>query len=84
MIEVWYAIFGVCAITYVLLDGRNCGAGALHLIAAERLQVVAAIGPLWSWHEVWLIGLGGLLFVASLRFLATAFSGYYLALYLVL
>jgi cytochrome bd ubiquinol oxidase subunit II len=52
MIEVWYAIFGVCAITYVLLDGRNCGAGALHLIAAERLQVVAAIGPLWSWHEV--------------------------------
>jgi cytochrome d ubiquinol oxidase subunit II len=74
--------------TYVVLDGRNFGAGALHLIvtktAAERRQVVAAIGPLWSWHEVWLVALGGVLFVAFPRFLATAFSGYYLALYLVL
>src|SRR5258708_20332524 len=88
MIEIWYAILVFVFTTYVVLDGRNFGAGALHLIvtktAAERRQVVAAIGPLWSWHEVWLVALGGVLFVAFPRFLATAFSGYYLALYLVL
>ena len=88
MIEIWYAILVFVFTTYVVLDGRNFGAGALHLIvaktAAERRQVVAAIGPLWSWHEVWLVAFGGVLFVAFPRFLATAFSGYYLALYLVL
>jgi cytochrome d ubiquinol oxidase subunit II len=88
MIEFWYAILAFVFTTYVVLDGRNFGVGALHLIvaktAAERRQVVAAIGPLWSWHEVWLVALGGVLFVAFPRFMATAFSGYYLALFLVL
>ena len=88
MIEIWYAILVFVFTNYVVLDGRNFGAGALHLIVAksgaERRQVVAAIGPLWSWHEVWLVALGGVLFVAFPRFLATAFSGFYLALFLVL
>src|SRR6202040_3350484 len=88
MIATWYGIAGAMLIIYVALDGRNFGAGMLHgfvaRTAAERRQVVAAIGPLWSWHEVWLVALGGVLFVAFPRFLATAFSGYYLALYLVL
>lgn len=88
MIEIWYGILAFVFTTFVVLDGRNFGAGALRLIvaktAAERRQVVAAIGPLWSWHEVWLVALGGVLFVAFPRFMATAFSGYYLALFLVL
>src|SRR5260221_5133576 len=88
MIEIWYAILVFVFTTYVVLDGRNFGAGALHLIvaksAAERRQVVAAIGPLWSWHEVWLVALGGALVVAFPRFLATAFSGFYLAGFLLL
>src|SRR5258708_10851389 len=88
MIEIWYAILVFVFTTYVVLDGRNFGAGALHLIvaksAAERRQVVAAIGPLWSWHEVWLVAFGGVLFVAFSRFSATAVSRYYLALYLLL
>lgn len=88
MIVVWYVIVSFMLITYVVLDGRNFGAGILHWFVAktpeERRQVVAAIGPLWSWHEVWLVGFGGTLLAAFPRLLASAFSGYYLALFLIL
>jgi cytochrome d ubiquinol oxidase subunit II len=88
MIEIWYGILSFVLIAYVVLDGRNFGAGILHLIVAktpaERRQLIAAIGPLWSWDEVWLVAFGGVMFVAFPRLLATAFSGYYLALFLVL
>jgi cytochrome d ubiquinol oxidase subunit II len=74
--------------TYIVLDGRNFGAGILHWIVAkspaERRQVIAAIGPLWSWHEVWLVGTGGVMVMAFPRLMANAFSGYYLALFLIL
>jgi cytochrome d ubiquinol oxidase subunit II len=46
--------------------------------------LVAAIGPLWSWHEVWLVAFGGTLFVSFPRVYAASFSGYYLALFLIL
>jgi cytochrome bd ubiquinol oxidase subunit II len=88
MIEFWYIIVCFMMTVYVLLDGRNFGIGALHLFVAkspeERRQVIAAIGPLWSWHEVWLLSFGGTLFVAFPRLYACSFSGYYLALFLVL
>ncbi len=88
MVEIWYAILALMLTTYLVLDGRNFGIGTVRLFVAktpvERQQVVAAIGPLWSWHEVWLISTGGILFVAFPRFLSAAFSGYYLALFLVL
>jgi cytochrome d ubiquinol oxidase subunit II len=88
MIALWYGILAFMLTTYVVLDGRNFGAGILHWIVAkttpERRQVVAAIGPLWTWHEVWLIGTGGVMIMAFPRFMAAAFSGYYLALFLVL
>jgi cytochrome d ubiquinol oxidase subunit II len=75
-------------IIYVALDGRNFGAGMLHWFVArtpqERRQVIAAIGPLWSWHEVWLVGFGGTLLAVFPRLLASAFAGYYLALFLIL
>src|ERR1700732_2349014 len=75
-------------ITYVVFDGRNFGAGMLHWLVAktrdERRQVVAAIGPLWSWHEVWLVGFGGTLIAVFPRLMASAFAGYYLALFLIL
>ena len=60
----------------------------LHWLVAktpeERRQVVAAIGPLWSWHEVWLVGFGGTLLAVFPRLMASAFAGYYLALFLIL
>ena len=88
MIATWYGIVSLMLITYVVLDGRNFGAGMLHWVVAktpdERRQVVAAIGPLWSWHEVWLVGFGGTLVAVFPRLMATAFAGYYLALFLIL
>src|SRR6202453_1196164 len=88
MIATWYGIAGAMLIIYVVLDGRNFGAGMLHGFVArtpeERRQVVAAIGPLWSWHEVWLVGFGGTVLAVFPRLLASAFAGYYLALFLIL
>jgi cytochrome d ubiquinol oxidase subunit II len=88
MVELWYGIISFMMITYVVLDGRNFGVGVLHLFVArtaqERRQVVAAIGPLWVWHEVWIVAFGGTLFVAFPALLAVSFSGYYLALFLIL
>src|SRR5499427_815962 len=88
MIATWYAIVCFMLIAYVALDGRNFGAGMLHWAVArtpeERRQVIAAIGPLWSWHEVWLVGFGGTVFAVFPRLLASAFAGYYLALFLIL
>ena len=88
MIEIWYAIVSFMLIMYVVLDGRNFGAGMLHWLVArtpeERRQVVAAIGPVFSWHEVWLIAFGGTLIAVFPRLMASAFSGYYLALMLIL
>ena len=88
MIAVWYAIVSFMLIIYVALDGRNFGAGMLHWFVAktpeERRQVIAAMGPLWSWHEVWLVGFGGTLLAVFPRLMASAFAGYYLALFLIL
>ena len=88
MIAIWYGLVSFMLITYVVLDGRNWGAGMLHWIVArtpaERRQVIAAIGPLWSWHEVWLVAFGGTLVAVFPRLMASAFAGYYLALFLIL
>jgi cytochrome d ubiquinol oxidase subunit II len=88
MIVTWYVIVSFMLIVYVALDGRNFGAGMLHRVIArtpeERRQVIAAIGPLWSWHEVWLVGFGGTLVAVFPRLMASAFAGYYLALFLIL
>ena len=88
MIATWFGIISFMLIVYLALDGRNFGAGMLAWQVAktplERRQIVAAIGPLWMWHEVWLVGFGGTLAAVFPRLLATGFSGYYLALMLIL
>jgi cytochrome d ubiquinol oxidase subunit II len=88
MVATWYIIVSLMLIIYVALDGRNFGAGMLYRVAArtpqERRQVIAAIGPLWSWHEVWLVGFGGTMMAVFPRLMASAFAGYYLALFLIL
>src|SRR5260370_36390862 len=88
MIAAWFAIAGFMLIVDVALDGRNFGAGMLHWLVArtpeERRRVIAAIGPLWSWHEVWLLGFGGTVLAVCPKLLASAFAGYYLALFLIL
>jgi cytochrome d ubiquinol oxidase subunit II len=88
MIAAWYVAVSLMLIIYVVLDGRNFGAGMLQRFVAktpdERRQVIAAIGPLWTWHEVWLLGFGGTLIAIFPRLMASAFAGYYLALFLIL
>jgi cytochrome d ubiquinol oxidase subunit II len=88
MVELWFAIASVMAAIYVVMDGFDFGAGALHLFVArtdaERRQVLAAIGPYWDGNEVWLIALGGVLLVAFPQVLASGLSGFYFAIFLVL
>jgi cytochrome d ubiquinol oxidase subunit II len=88
MIEIWYAILSFMLVMFVVLEGFDIGAGLLQYAVgkteAERRLVIAAIGPLWSWHEVWLVSFGGVLFVAFPTILAVSFSGFYLALFLLL
>ena len=64
MPELWFALLCFMLTMFIVLDGWDIGAGALHLIVAkndaERRQVIAALGPLWSWHEVWLLAAGGM------------------------
>src|SRR6266705_1485515 len=85
---VWFTVVSVMLSVYVVLDGFDFGAGILHLFVArtdsERRTVLAAIGPVWDGNEVWLIAAGGVLFLAFPKVYAAAFSGFYMALFLVL
>jgi cytochrome d ubiquinol oxidase subunit II len=88
VIELWFALLCFMLTMFIVLDGWDFGAGALHLVVAktpaERREVIAAIGPLWSWHEVWLVAAGGTFLLAFPRVMAASFAGFYLALWLVL
>jgi len=85
---IWFGIAAVVIALYVVLDGFDFGAGALHLFVAradnERRQVLGAIGPYWDGNEVWLLAGGGVLFMAFPRVLAAGLSGFYFAIMLVL
>jgi cytochrome bd ubiquinol oxidase subunit II len=84
----WYTIVAGMLAIYAILDGFDFGAGIVHRFVArtdeERRTVLAAIGPIWDGNEVWLIAAGGVLFLAFPRVYAAAFSGFYLALMIVL
>jgi cytochrome d ubiquinol oxidase subunit II len=88
MEQLWFWLVSVMVAIYAVMDGFDFGAGALHLFVAkrdgERRQVLAAIGPWWDGNEVWLLAGGGALFLAFPKVLAAGFSGFYLALFLVL
>src|SRR5579859_5359195 len=86
MQTLWFWLVSVLVAGYVVMDGFDLGAGALHLVVAkedrERRQVLAAIGPLWDGNEVWLLAAGGSLFLSFPTVLAAGFSGLYLAMWL--
>lgn len=87
MPELWFWLVAVMFAIYVVLDGFDFGAGILHLFVAktneERREVLGAIGPYWDGNEVWLLAGGGSLFLAFPKVLAAGFSGFYLAIWLV-
>jgi cytochrome bd ubiquinol oxidase subunit II len=84
----WFILLAFMLTMYVLLDGFDLGAGAIHLFVArndrERRTVLRAIGPVWDGNEVWLIAAGGTLFFAFPLLYAASFSGFYLPLFMVL
>jgi cytochrome d ubiquinol oxidase subunit II len=88
METVWFAIVSGMLTVYVVLDGFDFGAGILHRFVArtdeERRTVLAAIGPVWDGNEVWLVAAAALLFLAFPGVYSAAFSGFYLALMIVL
>lgn len=84
----WYIVLVIMLATYVVLDGYDFGAGIVHLFFAKKEEdkkaVTRAIGPFWDANEVWLIAAGGVLFFAFPTLYASAFSGFYLPLMMVL
>ena len=86
--DVWYVFVAFLLAGYVILDGFDLGTGVLHLLFArndeERHAMVKSIGPLWDGNEVWLIAAGGAILLGFPTLLATAFSGFYLPLIIVL
>ncbi len=84
---IWYVLIGVLLTGYAILDGFDLGVGFWHLFTKknkDRKRLLNAIGPVWDGNEVWLITGGGALFAAFPHVYATVFSGFYLAMMLVI
>ena len=85
---IWFWLVAVMIVGYVVLDGFDLGVGVLHLFLvhseAERKATLASIGPVWDGKEVWLLAGGGTLYFAFPLLYASAFSGFYLPLMIVL
>jgi cytochrome bd ubiquinol oxidase subunit II len=88
MPTLWFSIVAGMIAVYVVLDGFDLGAGALHLLLAktgdERRAILSSIGPVWDGNEVWLLAGGGTLYFAFPGLYASSFSGFYLPLMMVL
>ena len=88
MAMLWFGLATAMIAGYVILDGFDLGAGIVQLLVAksehEKAQVLRSIGPVWDGNEVWLIAAAGGLFLAFPALYASSFSGFYLALMMVL
>ncbi len=84
----WFGLIGVLWVGYLVLEGFDFGVGMLLPLVArddtERRVLLNTIGPVWDGNEVWLIVAGGATFAAFPDWYATMFSGFYLALLLIL
>ncbi len=84
----WFILIAVLFTGFLFLEGFDYGVGILLPIVAktdnERRVVVNSIGPIWDGNEVWLLTAGGAMFAAFPNWYATLFSGFYLALFLIL
>lgn len=85
---IWFWLVAVMIVGYVVLDGFDLGVGVLHLFLprdeAQRETALRSIGPVWDGNEVWLLAGGGTLYFAFPLLYASAFSGFYLPLMIVL
>ncbi|MEN2738177.1 cytochrome d ubiquinol oxidase subunit II [Microbacterium sp. X-17] len=86
--HLWFWIIGALFIGYFVLDGFDFGVGmSLPFLGRDdvgRRQIINTIGPVWDLNETWVIVAGACLFAAFPEWYATLFSGFYLALLLIL
>ncbi|MBC8944246.1 cytochrome d ubiquinol oxidase subunit II [Xenorhabdus indica] len=85
---IWWLLIGVLLIGFAVTDGFDMGVGVLLRIIGkndtERRVMINSIAPHWDGNQVWLITAGGALFAAWPAVYAAAFSGFYVAMILVL
>jgi cytochrome bd ubiquinol oxidase subunit II len=85
---IWWALLGILLIGFAVMDGFDLGVATLLPFVArtdiERRIVINTIGPVWEGNQVWLVLGGGAIFAAWPILYATAFSGFYLAMFIVL
>ena len=85
---IWWALLGVLLIGVAIMDGFDMGVAFLNPILGrsdvERRIIINTIGPVWEGNQVWLITAAGAIFAAWPAVYATSFSGFYLAMFLVL
>jgi cytochrome d ubiquinol oxidase subunit II len=86
--DLWFIIIAILWIGYFVLEGFDFGVGILLPVLGrtetERRVMINTIGPVWDGNEVWVIVAGGATFAAFPEWYATLFSGFYLALLLIL
>jgi len=85
---VWWLLVGILLIGFAVTDGFDMGVGMLSRVIGrtdvDRRIMINSIAPHWDGNQVWLITAGGALFAAWPQVYATAFSGFYMAMILVL
>jgi cytochrome d ubiquinol oxidase subunit II len=86
--DVWFVLIAVLWTGYFVLEGFDFGVGLLLPVLgrdeANRRVLINTIGPVWDGNEVWLLVAGGATFAAFPEWYASLFSGFYLALLLIL
>ncbi|AAX76117.1 cytochrome d ubiquinol oxidase, subunit II [Brucella abortus 01-4165] len=85
---IWWVLLGVLLIGFAAMDGFDLGVGTFLPFVArtdvERRVVINTIGPVWEGNQVWLILGGGAIFAAWPPLYAVSFSGFYLAMFVIL
>jgi len=85
---IWFVLIFILFAGFFVLEGFDYGLGILLPIIGktdvERRQMINSIGPVWDGNEVWMITAGGAMFASFPHVYATLFSGFYLALFLML
>lgn len=88
METIWFCLFWATLASFVVFGGTDIGVGILHFVVTrnddQRKQVIRSIHQVWKPNEVWLVVIGGTMFVAFPQLLAESLSGFYLAIMLVL
>ncbi len=88
LVSFWFLLISVVWTGFFVLEGFDFGVGMLHTLVGRdepgRRAAINTIGPLWDGNEVWLIVAGAAMFAAFPGWYATMFSGFYLALVLLL